>query len=33
MQFYESPALESIKDSVVYLTEDALLQEKETIVN
>ncbi len=33
MQFYESPALESIKDSVVYLTEDALLQEKETIIN
>ncbi|UJR17604.1 hypothetical protein I4U23_004500 [Adineta vaga] len=33
MQFYESPALESMKESVVYLTEDALLQEKETIIS
>ncbi|CAF4248425.1 unnamed protein product [Rotaria sp. Silwood2] len=33
MQFYESPALESIKESVVYLTEDTLLQEKENIIN
>ncbi|CAM2727660.1 unnamed protein product [Rotaria socialis] len=33
MQFYQSSALESIKDSVVYLTEDASLQEKETIIN
>jgi len=33
MQFHESPALEFIKDSVIYLTEDALLREKETIIN
>lgn len=33
MGFYESSALESIKSSVVYLTEDASLQEKETIIS
>lgn len=33
MEFYESSALKSIKSSVVYLTEDASLQEKETIIS
>ncbi|CAF1649547.1 unnamed protein product, partial [Didymodactylos carnosus] len=33
MSFYESSALESIKESVVYLTEDTLLEEKEVIIS
>ena len=33
MEFYQSPALESIRHSVVYLTEDALSQEKEAIIS
>jgi hypothetical protein len=32
MEFYQSLALESIKDSIAYLTEDFLLQEKEMII-
>ncbi|CAF3338635.1 unnamed protein product, partial [Rotaria sp. Silwood2] len=32
MQFYESSALDSIRESVAYLTEDALLEEKEALI-